>query len=167
MDIVKDAPATIRPYQEHDIPYILSVIKRAFAEHQGKITPPSSAEQKTVAILKEELKTASALVAETEGKLVGCIFYQPDRACYYLNRLAVLPEYQGRGIATVLMGAVENEVRSLGGDCLTLSVRLSLEKQQILYRRLGFEFLEYGTHPGYTEPTYMTMRKMIAIAGNR
>jgi len=34
----------LRDYQEADIPYLLDVIQQAFAQYQGQLQPPSSAE---------------------------------------------------------------------------------------------------------------------------
>jgi protein-S-isoprenylcysteine O-methyltransferase Ste14 len=42
----------LRDYKETDIPIMLSVIKEAFAEYTGRLDPPSSAERKTIGIVK-------------------------------------------------------------------------------------------------------------------
>ena len=100
-------------------------------------------------------------MAEVDGKIVGCVFFRPQDEGIYIDRLAVLPEYRNRGIATAMLKEIECRAESTGYKTLMLSVRLALEKQQAYYNRLEFEFQEYGTHPGYTEPTYMKMRKEI------
>ncbi|MCB0214096.1 MAG: GNAT family N-acetyltransferase [Anaerolineae bacterium] len=153
----------IRTYSDTDIPTMLSVIKAAFAEYQGQLDPPSSAERKTVAIVKAELAEAQALVAEADGYLVGCVFFRPQAETIYIDRLAVLPTYRNRGIAGALLDAIEARALSAGTTALTLSVRLALKKQQAFYYKRGFAFQEYGTHPGYTAPTYMKMRKQLSL----
>ena len=147
---------------EADIPIILSVIKEAFAEYKGQLDPPSSAERKTIEIVQAELESANALVVEVDGKIVGCVFFQPQSEGIYIDRLSVLPEYRNRGIASAMLKEIEYRAKSTGYKTLMLSVRLALEKQQAYYNRLGFEFQEYGTHVGYTGPTYMKMKKEIA-----
>ncbi len=151
----------IRNYKEEDIPLIVDLIKQAFAEYSGKLDPPSSAERKSVQVVKDELREANALVTETEGTLVGCVFYHPREDSIYVDRLSVLPEYRKRGIATGLIAEVEHRARADGYTRLALSVRLALEKQQAFYQRQGFEFHTYGTHEGYENPTYMNMVKSV------
>jgi predicted N-acetyltransferase YhbS len=152
----------LRNYRETDIPVILSVIKEAFAEYREYLDPPSSAEQITMEKVIAELESADALVAETDGKMVGCIFFRPQGEGVYVGRLSVLPGYRSRGIARAMFKEIEHRARSEGYRTLMLEVRLVLGKQLALYNKLGFEFHEYGTHEGYTQPTYMKMRKVLA-----
>lgn len=149
----------LRDYNQTDIPTILSVIKEAFAEYKDQLDPPSSAERKTIEIVKAELASANALVAEVEGRVVGCVFFQPQGEGIYIDRLSVLPAYRNRGLARAMLKEIEYKANSAGYKMLLLSVRLALKKQQAYYRRYGFEFQEYDTHAGYTEPTSMKMRK--------
>jgi predicted N-acetyltransferase YhbS len=152
---------TIRNYREADIPAILAVIKEAFREYQGKLIPPSSAERKTIEIVRAELAEATALVAEVDGQIGGCVFYRPQAGAIYLDRLAVLPQYRRRGMATALLARVEAKARDLGFASLTLSVRLALEGQQRFYERLGFVAAGQDSHPGFTEPTSLKMKKTL------
>lgn len=162
METMPEVLYELRDYVGDDIPTILDVIKSAFAEYQGKLDPPSSAERKTIELVKEELQTANAIVVEVEERIVGCVFYQNTDEGVYLDRLSVLPDFRKQGIATSLMAEVERRARNeFGAEALRLSVRLSLKKQQALYKRFGFEFLEFGTHEGYPKPTYMKMMKRL------
>ena len=156
----------LRDYQEADIPVILSVIKEAFAEYKGRLDPPSSAERKTIEIVKAELESANAVVVEVEGSIVGCVFYRPQGDSIYVDRLSVLPRFRNRGLAWAMLEKIEHQARSAGYKTVTLSVRVVLKKQQAYYRRFGFEFEEYGTHAGYAQPTSMKMKKNL-IAGTK
>jgi predicted N-acetyltransferase YhbS len=153
----------VRPYSDADAVNMLAVIQKAFAEHRGKLNPPSSAERKTIEIMRQELMQADAFVAEAEGRVVGCVLYRPRDGSMYLYRLAVLPEMQRSGIASALIAKVEIAARERGMGTLTLTVRLVLSRQQALYRKLGFAFLEYGTHEGLSEPTSMRMQKALGV----
>ena len=155
------ARVDVRRHAERDLAEMLAVIRTAFAEHRGQLVPPSSAEHKTLDILRAELSGADAFVAESAGCIVGCVLFRPRDASTYLDRLSVLPQWQGRGIASALIAAVEHEAVSRGFASLTLTVRLALTRQQAMYRHLGFEFASYGTHEGFNEPTSMTMRKSL------
>ena len=152
----------IRDYQESDIPAMLAVIKAAFAEYQGRLDPPSSAERKTVAIMQAELAEANALVAVADDTVVGCVFYRPQGDGIYLDRLAVLPTYRRQGIAGALLNAIEQKAVTAGHSALYLSVRLVLTEQQAFYQQRGFVVHAYDTHEGYAAPTSIKMRKALA-----
>ena len=65
----------LRSATNNDIPVLASVIASAFEEHRGKLDPPSSSLDKTPESVVQELQTAKAIVAVTDNKLVGCVFY--------------------------------------------------------------------------------------------
>ncbi len=152
---------TIREITEHDLPRVVDVIRAAFEEYRGVLDPPSSAHHKTAEIVSRELANGGAFVAWDRQAIVGCVFYHlyPDHL--YLDRLAVLPSHRGRGIARELIRAVEQRAGQYGLGEVRLSVRLALESQRGFYERLGYTFLSYGIHPGYTTPTSVTLRKQV------
>ncbi len=152
----------LRDYKVADIPRMTEVIKAAFAEYQGKLEPPSSAEKKSPEVVKQELEHGNALVIEDKDIIVACAFYKPKGNYVYLERLSVLPEYRKQGIATILIKEIEKRAKETRAKGLTLSVRLVLTRQQALYSSLGFECESYGTHSGFSEPTFMTMIKRFA-----
>lgn len=101
------------------------------------------------------------MVATENNLLVASVFYQQKDDLVYIDRLAVLPSHQKQGIATQLMQELELRAHDLGAASLSLSVRLVLEKQQTFYKNLGFVFDSFGTHEGFSEATFMTMRKTL------
>lgn len=149
----------VRPYRDGDVPVMMNLIREAFAEYRGLLNPPSSAERKTEAVLRAELAGAGAFVAELAGEPVGCVLWHPKDTGIYVDRLSVLPKARGRGIARRLMTAVEDLAHRRGASAMSLSVRLMLTIQHDFYRRLGFEFDSYGVHEGYSEPTFLRLRK--------
>lgn len=159
----------LRKASEEDELALLALIKAAFEEQRGRVDPPSSALRKTRAILRRELQTASALVAQLqpgralagELALIGCVFYEPQGDVLYLSRLAVMPTYRGRGVGVALMREAEIRGKRMGLRAATLSVRLSLQEQQNYYEKLGYHFVAYGVHEGYTEPTFLKMEKKL------
>lgn len=152
----------LRLHTEADLPAMLACIRAAFAQYQGRLDPPSSAEHKTIALMRAELADARALVAEQAGQLVACVLLHRRGDGMYLDRLAVLPSHRGQHIGDALLRAVEQIARAEGASRLSLSVRLALEAQQDYYRRRGFVHASFGTHPGYARPTYRTMYKPLA-----
>lgn len=152
----------IRAVTEQDIPLITTLIRRAFAEYQGKLDPPSSAESKSDHQVKAELNEGGAFVYQEAGAIVGCVFYRPYQDYVYLHRLAVLPEQRRRGIAQALLEACEEYARSQALNEVRLSVRIVLEDTIAFYRRRGYQHFSYGKHPGYVEATFVTLSKSLA-----
>jgi ribosomal protein S18 acetylase RimI-like enzyme len=75
-----------------------------------------------------------------DGQLVGnvTITEEPGAGVYSLSNVAVLPEFQGRGIAGALLDAAIEALRSFRGRCVLLQVRSDNPLAQALYRHRGF-----------------------------
>lgn len=124
--------------------------------------------QKTVAMDDTLYSWRKSLIAEVDGKAVGlCLAYdacdyhdvkertfgmfpdisddiknQPDEAGtgeYYIDSLAVLPEYRGRGIASQLIAEAKKEAQQLA---LTPSLLVDPvnENAKALYSKMGFHY---------------------------
>ena len=154
-------PFDLRAATDADVPAVAGLIAAAFEVYRHSLEPPSSSLDKTPAAVRRELETATALVAIEAETLVGCVFYAPKEDHVYLSRLAVLPEYQGRGIARALLSAVEDETLDLGAEKIRLQVRLVQKRNRALYGSLGYVFYAYGAHAGYKEPTFVTLEKRL------
>jgi predicted N-acetyltransferase YhbS len=148
-------PPVLRDASPPDAPTLARLLREAFEEYRGQLDPPSSAHGKAAEAVLRELEGGGALIAEVEGEPVGCVFFHPKEDHLYLDRLAVLPSHRAAGIARALMDAVEAQAHGP----VRLSVRRSLAQQQAYYRRRGYVFLEYGTHAGYAEPTFLVLQK--------
>lgn len=155
---------TLRAWRNDDVPALLALIQVAFARYRGRIDPPSSAEHKTIEIVRAELETSDARVAEFEDRVVGCVFFRAQGDAMYLDRLAVRPEFQRLGIANALLAEVECAARERGLTALSLSVRIPLVELQRFYLKRGFEVTGTATHAGYTEPTTLRLRKPLRLA---
>lgn len=152
----------LRDAADADLAPMVEVIRAAFAEYEDRLDPPSSAQRRTVESTRQELAGGSAFVATVEQSLVGCVLYFPKADHMYLARLAVLPAYRGHGIGRSLIAAVEERARAAGLEWVELSVRLQLAELRATYERLGYRALRYGTHAGYSAPTYVTLYKPLA-----
>ncbi|MBE1443658.1 GNAT family N-acetyltransferase [Paenibacillus sp. OAS669] len=64
---------------------------------------------------------------------------EADEDEYYIDALAVFPEWGGRGIGTELIRAAEEHGRQLGYDKIALNVEQYNEKACALYKKLGYE----------------------------
>lgn len=149
----------LREATDADLASVVDLIRAAFAEYEDRLDPPSSAQRRTIESTRQELAEGNALVATVEQQLVGCVLYFPKPDYMYLARLAVLPTYRGHGIARSLIAAVEERARAAGLHGVELSVRLQLAELRAAYERLGYRVVRYGTHKGYSAPTYVTLHK--------
>ncbi|HIF94521.1 MAG TPA: GNAT family N-acetyltransferase [Myxococcales bacterium] len=81
---------------------------------------------------------------ELEGRVVGavvCVWSYSTfarRPSVNLHNFSVLPEAQGLGVGTALLGELERRARERGRSQLTLEVLDSNESAKRLYARFGF-----------------------------
>ena len=151
---------SIRAADLADAPAIAAVIRAAFEPYRGRLQPTPSALSETPETIAARLAKGRGFVAEASGRIVACILTVANSAEeLYVGRLAVDPEWQGRGIATRLMAVAEEMAGKNGFAFLSLGVRLALTGNRALFEKLGFRFHSEERHPGFTEPTYIFMRK--------
>jgi len=151
----------IRPGGVADAGAMAAVIVRAFASYMVALDPPASALRETAATIAARLADELALVAECDGQIVGCVLAKPGDEVY-IGRLAVDPDWRGRGIARALIAAVEAEGRIRKARALTLGVRIALPENQRLFLACGFREVAREAHPGYAHPTFIRMEKVLA-----
>ena len=82
---------------------------------------------------------------------------------YYIDALAVSPVYQGRGYATQLFAAAEQQAIHLNYHKIALNVDQTNEKAMMLYQKLGYETDKEITINGRP---YWHMSKMLTFDHN-
>jgi ribosomal protein S18 acetylase RimI-like enzyme len=93
--------------------------------------------------------------------MLGASLFEVEGDALYIGRLAVLPEARRRGVAVLLVDAIERIAREEGRARLTLGVRLVLDDNIRLFTRLGFRETGRTSHPGFTVLTSMDMEKRL------
>lgn len=151
----------------HDAATLLRLIQTAFGEYQGRLDPPSGAHAETERSIVNLLEREHAVLAGVSTEALGCVFYHhaPDET--YLHRLAVLPAARRMSLGRALMNYVEARARDAGVARVRLGVRLQLPENQAYYARMGYTVLRYGTHTGYTQPTFVHMVKDVSEPAQR
>ena len=84
-------------------------------------------------------ETRRYVVAEADGAIVayaGLMCVQPIAD---VQTIAVVPEYEGRGIGSAVLAELIAEARRRGADDVLLEVRADNPRAQQLYLRFGFE----------------------------
>ena len=115
---------------------------RGLVEQAG--LPPEEAHAKVArdvpSILPDGLATENARIwaAEADGKRVGTVFLGVRDGGAWLYDITIEADERGRGYGRAAMLALEDEVRALGFDVLTLNVWGGNEVARGLYRSLGY-----------------------------
>lgn len=80
-----------------------------------------------------------ALVLAEPGGLVGSLIGTFDGRRGWVNRLAVLPERQGRGLGRMLLGSFEDRLRELG--CRKINLLVAADNAEVVefYRAAGYD----------------------------
>jgi ribosomal-protein-alanine N-acetyltransferase len=120
----------IRHFAPHEINALIRIDQMAF-EAPWQM---SSAE-----IRQSERMAQSVTVALVAGQVVG---YQLSTLYFdgaHLARLAVLPEYQGRGIGSALTRDLIHRLARRNVYSITINTQLTNTAALMLYHRLGFE----------------------------
>lgn len=117
---------------------ILNVIQAAFKRYEQD-PMPSSALVETKATIEQELFDGVLMFgAEMDAQLVGIIKVTRLEDHVYFSRLAVLPEFQGQGIASALVKVVEQFAEKEQTPTVRCKVRKSEVDNIRLYKKLGF-----------------------------
>ncbi|MGM9472243.1 ribosomal protein S18-alanine N-acetyltransferase [Pseudarthrobacter sp. YS3] len=83
--------------------------------------------------------TRRYLVAESGGEIVGYAGLMCIEPIADVQTIAVVPEFEGRGIGSALLTRLIDEARSRGAADVLLEVREDNPRAQQLYVRFGFE----------------------------
>ena len=120
---------------------ILQCLRFAFAPYLDLYTPRAFEDTVlTPQLLRTRLRTMSVFVAEiSSGQTVGTVGSSLVRPAEgHLRGMAVLPNWQGRGIAKQLLDCAETELRGTGCERITLNTTEPLIQATRFYERNGF-----------------------------
>lgn len=92
--------------------------------------------------------TTPGFVWIEEGRVVGNISLRRalGRGGFFIGNVAVHPDWQGRGIASALMGAALGEIVARGGRWVGLEVGADSQVARRLYERSGFSEIGRTLH---------------------
>ncbi|MEM7744926.1 MAG: GNAT family N-acetyltransferase [Pseudomonadota bacterium] len=133
------------------------LLTKAFAYMEDRIDPPSSLLKLRPVDLKNMADDGGCLLAMQDGKLVGCLFVADHEDCLYISKLAVTASRQRQGIGRALIHAAGRVALSLGKPVMRLQSRIELTENHAAFAKMGFAEIGRTTHPGYDEPTSVTM----------
>lgn len=145
-----------------DAAAIAATIAASFEQYRGKLKPESGAFRETAEGIAAELaRESGAIVAERNGRMIGCVMVKLEEDDLYFGRLSVVPEARGEGIARRLVEAVEDEARRRELAGVRLGVRIVLVENQQLFSSMGYVETSREAHEGFDHPTSINMRKAL------
>ncbi len=141
---------------KEDLEQILQIQREAFqkeAERYFEFEIQPLRETKEEILKDMEIKTI--LKAEINGKVVGsirAIQNKVDFSCE-LSRLSVLPQYQGKGIATQLLLEIEKYFPNAAKFVLATGAKS--EDNIHLYKKIGYQISHYDQFHDGVEAVFM------------
>jgi GNAT superfamily N-acetyltransferase len=145
-----------------DADAVAALIRAAFAAQAVVTDPLPSALLVTAADVTAHLRRGGGgAVVWVDAVMAGSALWQAKDGGLYVSRVAAAPAWRRRGIARTLMAAAESAARASGLPRLELGTRLVLADNRRLFAACGFAETERTSHPGYAEPTSVTMVKSI------
>ena len=140
----------IQPARQQDLPEILALQKTAFAAEAQLVNdwniPPLT---QTLDELADDWRKGIMLKAVNEGgTIIGTVRGHMAPDGFYIGRLAVQPQWQGRGCGSALLEAM---IARAEPNRLVLFTSTKSERNLRLYERFGFRpFKKSTTATGVT-----------------
>src|ERR1041385_3713992 len=129
----------IRRADSNDAGAILACLATAFAPYRNNYTSAGFADTVLDShSIQRRLREMCVLVAVSEGDVVGTIACAATGDEGHLRGMAVLPDWQGKGVASALLEAAETELRNQRCTRVTLDTTEPLIRAMRFYEQHGF-----------------------------
>lgn len=137
--VLRQPQFEVRKAEAKDAAAISGCLQAAFAPYREQYPP----EAYTDTVLKPEgvrgrMGEMSLFVAISDGKVVGTIGCKVNGKEGHLRGMAVLPNWQGSGVASALLRTAEAELRASGSTFVTLDTTEPLARAVRFYQRQGY-----------------------------
>ena len=146
----------IRTFEPDDAEAVSALIRRTMRESNSRDYPLDRLQPLIDYFSPEKVRRLGrervCLVAEIDQQLIGtAALDEAELATFF-----VLPEYQGQGIGTRLLGAIEEHALMQGITCITVDSSLT---GAAFYGRMGY--LRTGVERTGTAGTQIVMQKQL------
>ncbi|MDG1530898.1 MAG: GNAT family N-acetyltransferase [Paracoccaceae bacterium] len=148
-----------RAVDPYDWGALLRLLQNSFAYMDGRIDPPTSLHEMDEVKLAEISKNSEIWVIHKGREPIATVNLVPKSGFLYLGKLAISPDYQGKGLARVLVNQACMRADLLGLSQVQLEVRIELTENHRVFAGLGFRKIAEGSHPGFEKITEITMAK--------
>jgi GNAT superfamily N-acetyltransferase len=126
-----------------DVPALVALVNYAFRVEEFFLEGPRT----TTAEVDALMGTGTFLVAEEDGRALGCVYVGRRGERGYFGLLSVDPRRQGRGLGRRLVAAAEQRLRAEGHrevEILVVDLRKDLDP---FYLGLGYRFSGEAAFP--------------------
>jgi tRNA threonylcarbamoyladenosine biosynthesis protein TsaE len=131
----------VRTADAEDAQVVTDLIHRAFAG-RPPLDPPTTQLAETPETVGAALAAGAGLLATVDGQPAGTMIFtvveDSGVPLLGLRRVSVLPQWQGRGVATAMVGVAEAVARSRGLAGVSLVARRELGATVEFWRRRGY-----------------------------
>lgn len=131
----------IRAARPSDVPALLELVTSAYRGDASRAGWTTEADLIDGGRTDSEELTGlvpDLLVAESEGRLVGCCVMSARDGVGYFGTFAVSPALQGGGVGSALLSAAEQRARELGLPAVEMTVLSVREELIAYYERRGY-----------------------------
>lgn len=138
----KQFSVTIRKALAEDAPGVLDCLRLAFEPYRTSYTPEGFRDTVLTAetVLKRLDEMTIMVGTDEAGKVIGTVagkLVSKDEG--HLRGMAVLPGFQGRGVAEQLLAAAESHLGNQGCARITLDTTEPLKRAAQFYERNGYK----------------------------
>ena len=130
---IDDRGVIIRTFQGDDYDALVDLWEKS-----GLPFKPEGRDKKEKMLKEFCQPTASFWVAELDGKIVASVLGTHDGRKGWINRLAVLPEFRGRGLAVQLVQTAEETLYNLGIEIVACLVEDDNQVSMSFFKRMGY-----------------------------
>lgn len=147
----------------NEIKIVHDVMRKAFEEYRGILTPPSGALLETIDdIVKKISHNGGAIIARVEGVPIGSAQFVFEENYVYIGRVSVLPSHRGGGIGQMMVRYIESHAVNKGVSESRLGVRLSIPSNVTFYQKLNYEIIEKHAYPAETDYWYVMKNSFVS-----
>jgi len=116
---------------------IVTVIHHAFSARRV-LDPPSTALSENASTVGAAVAAHGGLLARIDGVPAGAMLFDVSGDVLGLRRVSVNPRFQGRGVASAMVGCAEETARQRGLGRVRLVARVELPETVEFWRRRGY-----------------------------
>jgi Predicted acetyltransferase len=142
----------LRAATSGDVSDITKLVTEAFAQYTPLIGKPPAPALYDYAEIVARGRVTLALAGQA---MLGVIYIYPEEdGAMMLDVLAVSEAARGRGIATGLIRAAEDQARAEGARLMRVYTNAAMMGPQALYPKLGYRETHRGESDGYSRIHY-------------
>ncbi len=93
-------------------------------------------------------------VVEIDNQVVGVLVQYKTQDGFYIDTVAAIPAFQGKGVGRALLVFAEDEARRRGYGSVYLCTNVKMTENQVLYPKIGYVEYERKFDQGYDRIFY-------------